>query len=64
MLHMTLGQIIHQERQREIERNLERRRLLEHLKRTPSEAHVATPAKPLPAGPCLPARQGGAGALS
>ena len=64
MLHMTLGQIIHQERQQEIERNLERRRLLEDLRRTPSQAQPATAASPAPSGPCLPARQEGAGAAS
>jgi hypothetical protein len=38
MLYMSLAQIIHQERQREIERTLERRRLLEQLPARTSSA--------------------------
>jgi hypothetical protein len=41
MLNLALGQLIHDERQREIERRLEARRLLE----------------PYPPVPCAPARE-------
>ena len=57
MLHMTLGLIVHQERQREIERMLEQRRLLAEL-RVPRAAAVATPERR------IPARQERAGAAS
>ena len=57
MLPMTLGRIIHQERQQEIERTLERRRLLAQAPKEPARPAVAT-------GTCLPARHERAGAAS
>ncbi len=38
MLYLTLGQLIHEERQREIERALEARRLLDIVRRARSAA--------------------------
>jgi hypothetical protein len=53
MLNLALGQLIHDERQREIERRLEVRRLLEAPRPTPCE-----PVR----GPRIGARQTSAGA--
>ena len=58
MLYMILGQIIHEERQHEIERNLERRRLLEHLRKPVGRPAVVASV------PCPPVRQERAGAAS
>jgi hypothetical protein len=38
MLYLTLGQLIHEERQREIERRLEARRLLDIARQARSDA--------------------------
>ena len=57
MLYMTLAQIINAERQREIERNLERRRLLEPVQEWTTRATSTFRSR-------LPRRQERAGAAS
>ena len=64
MLSMTLGLIIHREREQEIERDLVQRRLIANLRRSPSQELDASPAKPATTGPSRPARHEGAGAAS